>query len=164
MSVEEDLQLEVDEAFLQRERRFEGLGVWALSLLLAVALLGGLGSGVLSWAERSSPLGSLTLRYERVEHRESDAVLEITVNHGAGKGPVTIALSGAWVRDADIRGVTPTPAGEQAHSSGVTYDVDVAGSGPARITLSYRSTAVGMRCGTVTVDRESVEFCQLLLP
>lgn len=158
-------KLDVEPGFQRREWRAESIGWVLLGVLLLLAVAGAAGAGVLSWATATSDRGSVSLQFERVEHREADATLTLTLrSSGAGAQDAAVMLTGGWLDAVDLRGVVPQPAEQVSTAGGLQLRFPVAGASEVRVSLSYRAQRTGLLRGGVAAAGESVAFWQLVLP
>lgn len=159
------IEVQSDDTFRRREFAAESVGWLLLALVLVAAMLGLLGRGPVSSARAESPSGRVTVDYERIAHREADDTLVVEVERRAGDTePLRVHLSGEWLADLDLRGVSPEPSEQTGTPDGLELVIPTSGTGRIRVVLSLRTRALGLTHGSLRAGGEDVGFTQLVLP
>lgn len=164
-----DLQLSEQERRFQEPRRQrrsangQRLGWAAFALILAAALAGLAGPGPLSWAGASGEL--VEVGYERFARRLGDTSLEVTVRSDpATPGTARLWISGGYLRELEIRQITPEPGSWTADGAGVVLEFPVTGE-RAEIDIQISPDHFGTLHGAVGVPgRAPATFWQFIYP
>lgn len=158
-----DLEIGQHERFQQLEWRAERTGWVLIALFVVAGLLGGLGTGVLSW--RTASTGAVTVAYDRVTHHEADDSLTVTFTEAAVEdGTVTAELTGSWPSAVDIDAISPEPAAQLLTPGGLVLEFDVERPGELTVVVSFRAHRHGAQDGRLTVGADTVAFSQFVMP
>lgn len=159
------LDIERDEDFQRREWMWERGGTVLLVLFIVAGLIGLLGTGPLSWAERDSADGVVTVAFDRLTHHEADDSMTLVFEPGAvSDGSVTVELTGTWPGGVDIQSISPEPAEQRAVADGLVLEFAVADVDRVEATVGFRAQEYGPLRGEVAVAGRSVSFSQFVLP
>jgi hypothetical protein len=111
-----------DPEFQRRWWRFEHI-VWSLFLVIVVCdLLGLLGRGYLSKAERNAADQTINLKYEKIERANAPSMMSINFGPSAIRdGKIHLFVSESVVKELGARRVVPEPASSTLGGGGVTY-------------------------------------------
>ncbi len=159
VAVGEDLQ------FQQAWWRFERV-VWVVfGLILLADLSGLLGRGPLSKAEKHTPDGALTAKYEFVERANTPSIVTILPGAPAMRnGSLHVFVSDSIVKDLGAQRVIPQPSSSTLGGGGVTY-VFPATALPILIQIELRPSFVGLHRFRIGVPgRDAVEGKIFVLP
>ena len=159
----ERLELNQDLKVTRATWKVERLGWIGLGAALAAALLGLLGPGPLS--EASTGPGAILVRYQRFAHFEAEAELDVEVRPTAPGAEMGIWLSSEYLRDMEIRGVTPPPARTRVERDRAVYFYEVAGDGPLTIRFDIVYRKIGRLKGTAGIlGGAEAEFAHWIYP
>ncbi|GAA4697678.1 hypothetical protein APR04_004501 [Promicromonospora umidemergens] len=159
------LDIEQDEGFQRREWVWQRSGTVLLVLIVMAALAGLLGTGPLSWTERDSADGVVTVAFDRVTHHEADDSMTLAFGPEAvSGGTVTVELTGAWPGGVDVQGISPEPTEQRIAAGGLVLEFAVEDTDHLEVTVGFRPQEYGMLRGEVTVAGRSVSFSQFVLP
>ncbi|MBE1876661.1 hypothetical protein [Myceligenerans pegani] len=159
------LDIEQDESFQRREWRWQHGGTVLLVLVVVAALAGLLGAGPLSWTERESADGVVTVAFDRVTHHESDDSMTLAFGPEAvSDGTVTVELAGTWPGGVDLQGISPQPVEQRAVPGGLVLVFAADGADRVETNLRFRAQEYGPLRGEITVAGRSVSFSQFVLP
>lgn len=122
MAEVQDLELDEDMEFQEREWRVERFGWFGLLLVVVLAMLGLFGNGPISWTSASTDDGSLEVSFERFGRRGGSQDLGVTVDATAAEGSTwEIELSQGFVDSMRIDSIIPEPDSVEAVPGGVRY-------------------------------------------
>ena len=119
-----DMQTELDSRYLEKERVVQRIGWVVIAALVAAALLGVFGGGLLSQgkARHATAGGELTLTYPRLGRAESNLEMELQIDAPQATGSeVTAVLSGELLQKATIKTISPEPDSQSPQGDGVAY-------------------------------------------
>jgi hypothetical protein len=158
LEIEEDLEAQRSLWRVQRVVRPLALSV------LVLALAGGLGRGPLSGATVTRD--GLSVRYERIAHRDSPQTYRLTLAEDlAASGTVSLWLDRRTLRAMRPRRVLPEPVRSRIGADRTTFVFDVDPEGGLEILLELEPDAVGLHRSTLGVaGGPTVSLGQLLLP
>ncbi len=156
--------LEIDENpnFVRKEWRFQRVGVAALFLFVAAALLGFTGKGgPMSRGEAGDPGGSVRVEYERFVRRGGASQMKVHVR--AAPGDVRFWVGAPYFERVRIESVAPTPERVSVETGRHVYLIR-AGSRDVTVTLEVDHTSLGrLEAEVGLVDGPSVRFSQMAL-
>jgi hypothetical protein len=137
VAVGEDLE------FQRRWWRFEMI-VWTLFVLvLLCALLGLFGRGWLARTQRSSPDGSLTIQYDRIQRTGSPSDLTLTIGPRAmHNGQIRLFLSRSTITRLGAQRISPQPEKSTLGDGGIIYTFPVQVL-PASVVVSLEPSEPG---------------------
>ena len=159
------LEIEQDEGFQRREWMWQRSGTLLLVLVVVAALAGLLGTGPLSWTERDSAGGVVTVAFDRVTHHEADDSMTLAFGPEAvSDGTVTVELTGTWPDGVDVRGISPEPTEQRLAADGLVLEFAVEDTDRLEVTMGFRAQEYGPLRGETTVAGRSVSFSQFVLP
>lgn len=162
------LQVNEDIAFQRRAWRAQRVG-WALiALLLAVAVLGFLGSGPLSRATAIVP-GVMRLEYQRFARYQTPETLTIRLEPSALAGPVArVGIDDRYLHGMEIKSVVPPPRAVHAAGDHFVYEFDVARPDrPLSVAFLLAPQRIGPVEGRVVLQRPGAHvaaFRQVVYP
>ncbi|MEU4363013.1 hypothetical protein [Promicromonospora sp. NPDC023987] len=140
-------------------------GTVLLVLAVVAALAGLFGNGPLSWTERDSGDGVVTVAFERVTHHKADDSVTLAFGPEAvSDGTVTVELTGTWPGGVDVRGISPEPTEQRVAAGGLVLEFAVEDTDRLEVTVSFRAQEYGPLRGEITVAGRSVSFSQFVLP
>lgn len=143
---------------------------WAWGILLGVlaaALAGLLGPGLLSRTSAADPDGNVRVEYDRFLHRQAEAVARVTLGPAATRdGTVRVWFGEGFLRAVQIRHVTPRPEREEAGPDRHVFVFRVAAPGePVGIDVHFVPGGIGTLPGRVGIgDGPAVGFDSFVYP
>ena len=144
--------------------RIERLGWLALAGLVAAALLGLLGSGVLSTAIATGADGRLEVTYGRFERSGASTGMQVLLGASA-QDRVVLRLNAAFMEAFTIESLHPRPAEERSGRDGAEMVFRVTDGAPLRLYFSLRPARIGMVKSEVAVaEGPPARFTQLVYP
>jgi hypothetical protein len=163
----DDLELDQDLAFTQREWRFQRVGWIVIGLFLLGTLAGLFGTGPLSSARVEGQQADVRMEYPRLARVEAPAVLRMEVGPGVGQeGTVRLWLDLDYLENVEIRQVTPQPEQVEEGPDRLTFSFRIADAAmPATVTFHVRPERVGLLRGQFGLtDQEALTFTQWVYP
>src|SRR3954447_24834911 len=110
MSRTSNIEIGFDSAFLDKWLKFEKLAYIVIAVLLLAGLAGVLGRGPLSKSTAKSDQGDLKVRYEKIAHNKTPAVIELMLPAEVpASGQVRLRLEGDLVRRGRFQRIVPQP-------------------------------------------------------
>lgn len=141
------------------------IGWGCMLLILAAALLGFLGQGVLTHRRATTDDGALSVDYYRVERYESPARLEIRLHDLPSAEPLRLYVSKTFFDHTTPEAVSPVPVGTRMEGDEVVYDFAVSGVKDLTIVYRYRHDDIGRLSYQIRHnDRQPVAIRQFVLP
>lgn len=129
-----------DERAVRRARNGRRVGLAALGLVLLLGLSGLLGIRS-STASASADGYTLVVRHAQVTRAGIAAPFHVTVRHAGGfDGPVTLAISSAFLERFDFQNFYPNPATETATGGRLIYEFDPPPGELFRLSLDARTS------------------------
>ena len=156
------LDIDEDLNFQKREWALQRVGIAALFLCVAAALLGltGMG-GPLSHGEAGERNGPVFVEFDRVVRRGARSTIRLHLRGTPGE--VRVFVSAAYVEHVRIESVTPTPELASVEPARHVYVIRLA-SNDAIVTMHVAHDSYGRLEAEVGVaDGPSVRFTQLAL-
>lgn len=120
-----DLELSEDLSFQTHEWIAERIGWSLLFLILVGALLGLFGHGHLSNASAPSQDGKLTAEYQRFTRLQAPVDLNLSASPEPGEKTVRVSLNRAYIRDAKLEDIQPSPVLVSSDADWTTYTFEV---------------------------------------
>lgn len=163
----EKLEINQDLDLQRREWQWQRVGWAAMIVLLAAALLGLLGPGLLSYRNASALDGSLRMEYQGFLHYHHPQTLRIHIAAGMAEGArLRLWLDREYLESIEIQKVTPEPESVEAGRDRRTYVFRVADSAkPTTITFFFEADTWGSLAGQIALDnREALFFHQFVYP
>ena len=157
-----------DIEYQRREWVAQRIG-WSVMALLVVAALVGLlgGSGWFANDELASPNGTLSLRYQRLEHYHEPTELELEVAPEAVEnGELRIWVDGQYARGLEIEGIFPEPDQVQIEPERVIYVFLVSQpTAPLTIQMAFQHGRFWRQSGELgVVGGDQISFNQFVFP
>ncbi len=150
------IDLTDDPVFLRRSWAVERIGWAVLGLILAAAVLGLLGPGLLPRARVEGPL---TAEFDRFARWENDGVLRVRLPPGER----SLWIENRYLNDVEIRRVWPDPAGVSARPGWTVLTFEATGEVDVLLEIAHRRFGpAGGRLGT-SADR-AVAIRQFVYP
>jgi hypothetical protein len=164
-NTESQLDVDQDLEFQRRDWSFERIGWIAMLLVVAAALLGVLGKGPISNAERLSTDHSLRVVYGRFERHGARTELTVFVRRDSSSGSaVTLWISDAFLRGIHLEGIDPAPVRQVSIGDRTLFDIAVAGDS-ARLTFAFVPREMGgRRLELGIMGREPMTLSQFVYP
>lgn len=158
------MQIGEDEVFQARAWKVERVAWVLIWLLLAAALAGVAGGGLLSHARAGDP-SRLAVEYERVLRQESPARLVVHVGRQAPSGgKLRLWVDATYLEQLHIERIVPEPERRELAGERVVLEYPAAAA-PASITIHYQAEAFGRRYSRVGIEGgPEVLFRQFILP
>ena len=137
--------------FQRKWWRFENF-IWMLFTVIIVLDLAGLfGRGPIAKAERRSADGTIDVKYERIERRDSPSMLEIHFAQSAiNNGKINVYVSESLVKELGAQRVIPAPRESAVGYGGLTYTF-AATRAPATVSLALEPAGPGIYDFTIGV-------------
>jgi hypothetical protein len=159
------LDLEQNLVFQYREWRFQRLG-WALISVLLAAAIGGLfGGGLLSQARVSAPDGSLQVAYERFARADAPTIMTITMLPAISERQVRVEFDRAYLQSIVIEYMVPLSQQVHAGPDRIVHVFDVGQPAQAMTaTLHMRPLVAGLVEGKIALGHRAVTLRQLIYP
>lgn len=149
----------------RRNYLVQRIGWVCMLLILAAALLGFLGQGILTHRRATTDDGALTVDYYRVERYESPAKLEIRLQNLTSTEPLRLYVSKAFFDHTTPETVSPVPVGTWMEGDKVVYDFAVSDVKELMIVYRYRHDDIGRLNYQIRHnDRQPVAIRQFVLP
>jgi hypothetical protein len=164
-----DLEINENIDFQRRIWRFQTVGRVVMALVLAAALLGLLGPGLLSnGASADSPQTQLGVKeYERFLRFMKPTTLRIGLEPGAvTEREARVWLDREYIEGVQIQHITPQPERVEAGSKGMTYVFNVEDPNQSTVfSFDLQPQKMGLLQGRVGLeDEEPVSFKQFVYP
>jgi hypothetical protein len=157
LEIPEDLRYERREWLVQRI-------VWPMLYALLIAIAFGLfGDGPISDAATGARNNALHIEYQRFMRYRSPDLLRVTVRPAASR--IALRIDKQYVRDIDIRNVTPRPDHVVAGSEAMTFVFHAISSAPVEIVFDIRPQRIGTIAGAMALNGQApVPFSQFVYP
>lgn len=157
------LQLSEDMRQQRREWMIQPVTWVVLCLILIAIALGLTGSGPLSKAVAGSPESAIRMEYDRFMRRQSEDSLRMTVQPASGT--VRIMLDSRYVKQIEIRKITPEPERVVSGADETIFVFSAAPSGPMHAEFRIRPETAGTLKGWVAVEgKPRHSFTQFVYP
>lgn len=158
-----DLQLDEDLRLQHREWRVQRAGWFLLYGLLIAIAFGLLGHGPLSTRQVQDPAGSASLQFDRFMTVKS--VNRLTLTLPPASGEVRAVLNAKYLRDVEIREISPEPEKSVLESEGTAYVFSADSQKPMQIQFSFEPRKIGLLEGWIAVAGEPrLNFRQFVYP
>lgn len=158
-----DLQLDEDLRLQHREWRIQKVSWFLLYGLLVAIAFGLLGHGPLSTRHVQSSAGSASLQFDRFMTVKSANQLTLTLP--PANGQVRAVLDAKYLRDVEIRDITPEPEKSVLESEGTAYIFSADSQKPMQVHFSFEPRNIGMLEGWIEVAGEPrLKFKQFVYP
>jgi hypothetical protein len=162
-----DMEVGQDMAYQRREWLVERIGWIVMATVVLAALLGLLGRGPLSSAERGDHAGTLRLEYERFLHYRDQSTLTVTIDAGSPDAEqVRLWLSRSYLETMRPLKITPAPEREEIGGERQVFvfrraDRDV----PVRVIFHVEPDDFGSVSGKLGIDGgAALDFWQFVYP
>src|SRR4029079_11396185 len=96
------IDLAEDLRFTRRSWGFERAGWLGIGVLVLVAILGGIGPGLLSRVTREAGEGRLHVEFDRRAHYETEGTILVRVKKPEGPGPLEIRIEDRYAGKVEI--------------------------------------------------------------
>jgi hypothetical protein len=163
--VDDEIAVGSDLQFQRRWWRFERC-IWTLfTILIVLALLGGLGRGFLARAHYRMPDGSVDIEYERITRFGAPSVITATFGpEVVHDGRLRFWVSDDLVKRLGNQRIIPQPAESVLSDGGIEYAFSAAGP-PCTVQFSLEPTAPGRRHLTFRIPgRQPIQLGIFVLP
>jgi hypothetical protein len=160
-----DVRLDGDLAFHSWSWRVERIAWLGMLLILAAALFGLFGGGLLSHRQLRTADGSMVLEYDRFGQVSADTILNLSLQFQGLPGPRNVWINRSYLDHFDIRQVTPNPGAMELSRDGWLYTFASSQAGesfPIRVILTPRHT--GRFSGCVNSVGRALCFQQFVYP
>lgn len=154
--------LEIDQS-LDFERRMHVVHRLAAVLgvlLFAAAIVGVFGEGPLTHASARSPNGVLSVDYDRFVRTAASTSFRLSI--ARRRGPVSFAISNAFLEKASINSVGPDPSSETVLPDRTVFTVQQ--TPPAPIVVTITPQKIGLHEVTIRTRGAQVSFKQFTYP
>jgi hypothetical protein len=161
-----DLEIEQDEAFERRSFTVQRTGWIVLTVIVAAAAAGLLGSGPLGKATAHAP-GAFTIKYERLSRYQAPQTLQIHLEPAVtGRREVRVWINRVFLDASKIESVIPPPVRVEGGADRLYYVFHMARPGDRLfVALHLQAAQIGLVNGRVGVDGGTeVAFRQLVYP
>jgi hypothetical protein len=153
-----------DMKFQQRAWVVERAGWLAMTLFVALGLLGVFFSGLLSDTTVATQDRALVVTYQRFEHRTKRSHFTIRVAAPLA-GEVSLRLGASFARAYDIESLTPQPVSSTAGAAGLELDFAPSTAGDLSVEVAARAKRFGILRTEIAVQgRGSVAITQIIYP
>lgn len=161
-----DLEIFEDFAFQRRTWLVERVGWILLALLVAAALLGLFGGGILGSARVSTADGSLAISYDRFWRQHSPTELRLEAVPPTAGSPLRIWISRDYIERTHISQIMPTPTITEVSPDRIVLEFAVGGGrGSVSVMLRIEPLAPWRTIGRVGVEGgEDLSFNQYIYP
>jgi hypothetical protein len=129
------------DAFLQRERAAQKVGVVLLTVFVIAGAAGLFGSGPLSEAVVTS--GGLTIAFDRFARQTVRTMLDVEADAPPTGAPVEIRLGREFLGEIDVLETRPVGALKRLEADAAVFEVPSAG-GKAFLQLHYEAKRPGL--------------------
>jgi hypothetical protein len=160
------LEIEQDEAFERRSFTVQRAGWIVLTVIVAAAAAGLLGSGPLGKATAVAP-GAFTVEYERFTRYQAPQTLQIHLQPAVtGRREVRVWMSRVFLDSSKIETVIPSPVRIEGAADRLYYVFQMARPGDRlSVALHLQAEQIGLVDGHIGVDGgKDVAFKQLVYP
>ena len=158
-----DLQLDEDLRLQHREWRIQKVSWFLLYGLLIAIAFGLLGHGPLSTSQVQGPAGSASLQFDRFMTAKSANRLTLTLP--PANGQVRAVLDAKYLRNVEIRDITPEPEKSVLESEGTAYLFSADSHKPTQVQFMFEPQKIGLLEGWIAVADESrLNFKQFVYP
>lgn len=161
-----DFDIEQDEGFERRSHTLQRAGWIVMTLIVAAAAAGLLGSGPLARATAAVP-GAFTVEYERFARYQSSQTLQIHLAPAVtSRREARVWLSRVFLDSAKIESVLPTPLRVEGGADRLYYVFQMAKpADPLSVSLILQAEQIGFVDARVGVDDgREVAFRQFVYP
>jgi hypothetical protein len=159
VAVGEDLE------FQRRWWRFENILWLVLIAILALNVTGLLGRGYLAKGTAQTKVGSMVVKYERIERFKTPSILTIQFGPSAlQNGKLTLWTSDSLVKDLGAQRIIPQPLVSVIGEGGLKYVFD-ATQGPSLVQFALEPGKIGLHHLTLRVPgSEDLKLDVVVLP
>ncbi|WP_312374129.1 hypothetical protein [Stutzerimonas nitrititolerans] len=161
--LDRDYPIQEDMRFQEKLWKLERTGWVALSLVVAITLLGVFGAGPLSQATAQTPGGDLDIRYQRFERNGAASQLQVKAKAGSD-GQVWLAIDGALLERFTVESIHPQPLVAEAFGNGMRLQFQPDAQGWATAYLTLRPDGVGPAKSVARLNGQSVTLSQFIYP
>ena len=161
-----DLDIEQDEAFERRSLTLQRAGWIVMTVMVAAAAVGLLGSGPLARATAAVP-GVFSVEYERFARYQAPQVLQIHLAPAVtSRREARLWISRAFLDSSKIESVIPTPLRVEGGADRLYYVFQMAKPADSlSVSLILQAEQIGFVDGRIGVDDgRDVAFRQLVYP
>ena len=162
----DELEIDQDIAFQQREWRAQRIGRFGLLVVIVLAVAGAFGAGPLSSATLRTPDGRLELDYSRIARHRSPEPLRIRIVPPAADTSVDLWINREYLHGLAVQRISPDPVRVTSDNERLVYRFGIANaSRPAEVVFQVDADALWMRRGAIGfVGGDSITFRQFVLP
>jgi hypothetical protein len=136
-----------------------------MAAIVGVALLGGLGPGLLSWKRIETSDRSVSVEYASVVHHEAPGEFVLRINPDSGASTVRLSVSRSFCDHATLEAIVPRPTEEQGRESDVVYTFAVDPKQTTTVIFRFSYDDFGGFDHRIAVDGGApLDFHQRVLP
>jgi hypothetical protein len=148
-----NVDIDQDEVFERRSFYVQRAGWIVMSLIVAAAATGLLGSGPLGKAMVAAP-GAFTVKYERLTRYQAEQTLQIQLQPAVtGRREARLWISRRFLDSSKIETVVPAPVRVEGSADRVYYVFHMAKPGdPLLVSFNIQAEQIGLVDGRVGVD------------
>jgi len=160
-----DVRLDRHLAFHSWSWRVERFAWWGMLLILAAAVCGLFGDGLLSRRQLRTADGSMVLEYDRFGQVSADTILNLSLQFRELPGPHNVWIQRSYLDHFDIKQVTPNPRVTELSGDGWLYTFAPSQAGesfPIRAILNPRHA--GRFSGCINSEGRALCFQQFVYP
>lgn len=165
--VNEEIVVGQDEDFEKKWWRFETRTWGVMVAVMIFAAFGGLGRGLLSKGNASTPDGMVQAQYDRILHFRTPGETLVHV-HASGQrnGRIQLWINRAFYKDLQIQNISPRPVVQAGASDGAVLTFwAAAGTDQMDVRLVLQPGSVGIYPLELGITGgETVRFHQLVVP
>jgi hypothetical protein len=160
------LELDDDPAFQRRTWAVQRAGWVVLAALLAGALFGLAGDGMLARATAVDGGGAVRLEYDRIARRHAEGRLIVRIAPGAARqGTIALTLSEGYLERVELVDIMPPPATTRLDGRRLVFEFPARGGAEATIMIRAEPAYAGVAVGRIgLLGHAPVSFRQYVLP
>jgi hypothetical protein len=165
-SVARNADIEQDEAFERRSFNVQRAGWVVMTLIVAAAAAGLLGSGPLAKATTAAP-GAFTVEYERLTRYQAEQTLQIQLQPAVtSRREARLWLSREFLDSSKVDTIIPTPVRVEGSADRVYYVFQMAKPGdPLLVSFNIQAEQIGFVEARIGVDEgHEVKLKQFVYP
>jgi hypothetical protein len=165
-TVAADTDIEQDEPFERRSYAVQRVGWIVMTLIVAAAAAGPLGSGPIGKTTAAAP-GAFTVEYERLTRYQAKQTLQIHLQPGAtARREARVWINRQFLDSSKIETVIPSPVRIEGSADRLYYVFHMAKPGdPLLVAFNIQAEQIGLLDARIGVDDGGeVAFRQFVYP